>query len=279
MLKKPQILVIGSVVILMAILLSLDIKGLIKPKEQQGASNQPAASTVDFTVEQASASAIQDLNANLARQIKDLEVSLKRSSDDNKLAVEKKLAQSWDDVNKPAPAAFYYQMIAEKESNYENWLITGDRFTEAYQNSTDSLMQPALVQKASHAYQKSIELNKSSLEAKTGLGIAYVNGSGSPMEGIQLLLGVVKEDPKNIKANLNLGLFSMKSGQFDKAVERFKTVVAQKADAEPWFYLASSYEKLGRVDEAIAAYQKSKELAADPRLGQFVDGKIKELKK
>ena len=161
----------------------------------------------------------------------------------------------------------------------KNWLVTGDRFTDAYQNTQDSLIQPALMQKAIAAYQKAVELDKNSLDARTGLGVAYVNGSGNPMQGIQLLLAVVKEDPKNIKANMNLGLFSMKSGQFDKAVGRFKTVVAQKPDPEAWFYLASSYENQGMVDDAIAAYLKSKELAADPSLGQFVDRKIKELKK
>lgn len=281
MLKKQQVLVVGSVVILMAVLLSLNIKGLVKPSEENGVSTPAAQATTvtAFTVDQASETARQDLNANLAQQIKDLEAALKSSSDDEKGAVQKKLAQNWDDVNKPAPAAFYYEMIAEKESNFDNWLITGDRFTEAYQNTQDSLIQPALMQKATLAYQKAVELDKNNLDAKTGLGTAYVNGSANPMQGIQLLLSVVKEDPKNVKANLNLGLFSMKSGQFEKAVERFKTVVAQKPNPEAWFYLASSYENLGMVDEAVMAYLKSKELAADPSLGQFVDRKIKELKK
>ena len=282
MLKRQQIIVIGSVVILMVVLLSLNIKGLVKPSEEQGASNgQPAAeaTVTAYTVEQASETARLDLNANLAQQISELEASHKGSSGDEKLAVEKKLAQNWDDVNKPAPAAYYYEMIAEKESNLDNWLKAGDRFTEAYQNTQDSLIQPALMQKATVAYKKAVELDKNSLDARTGLGVAYVNGSGNPMEGIQLLLAVVKEDPKNIKANMNLGLFSMKSGQFDKAVDRFKTVVAQKPDPEAWFYLASSYENQGMVDDAITAYLKCKELAADPSLGQFVDRKIKELKK
>ncbi|MEO8794054.1 MAG: tetratricopeptide repeat protein [Daejeonella sp.] len=279
---KKQFLVIGSVVLLMAVLLSLDIKGLVKPKEPQGAANSgaesmaPAAATV--SLEQVSATAKQDLNANLAQQVTDLENSLKDASASEKTGFQQKLAALWDDVNKPAPAAFYYEAIADKNSTYDNWIKTGDHFTDAYQNTNDSLSQPALVQKAIFAYQKALELNTNSLDAKTGLGVAYVSGTPNPMQGIQLLLGVVKEDPNNIKANMNLGLFSMKSGQFDKAVNRFKTVVAQKADPEAWFYLASSYENQGLKEEAIAAYLKSKELAADPSLGQFVDRKIKELK-
>jgi Flp pilus assembly protein TadD len=71
----------------------------------------------------------------------------------------------------------------------------------------------------------------------------------------------------------------MRSGQFDKAVERFKTVIEQQPDPEAWFYLASSYENLGQNEEAILAYQKAKELAADPGLTKFVDQKIQALKK
>jgi tetratricopeptide (TPR) repeat protein len=281
MINKKQIVVISSVIILMAALLSLNIKGLVKPKEQPGAVNADTkiSQAAIVTLQQVSASAKQDLNANLVQQVTDLENSLKTASENNKTAIEKKLSALWDDVNKPAPAAFYNELIAGKESTYSNWLKTGDRFTDAYQGTTDTLLQPGLIQKAILAYQKALDINSKSLDAKTGLGIAYVNGNSNAMQGIQLLLAVVKEAPKNIKANMNLGLFAMKSGQFDKAVPRFKTVIAQKPDPEAWFYLASSYESLGLKDEAVMAYLKSKELAADPSLGQFVDRKIKELKK
>ena len=98
------------------------------------------------------------------------------------------------------------------------------------------------------------------------------------MQGITLLLGVVAKDPDNRAANLNLGQFAMKSGQYPKAVERFKKMIAQKEEVEPYFYLAESYKQLGQKQEAIAAYQKCKELMADPTFGQRIDDYIKELK-
>ena len=168
-------------------------------------------------------------------------------------------------------------MIAEKAPAFDSWLKAGDKFTDAYQQSMDTLVQPALVQKAINSYQKADKLKPNTLEVKTGLGIAYVTGTPNPMQGITLLLDVVKQDPKNLKANLNLGLFSMKSGQFDKAVERFKTVIAIAPSAEAWFYLASSFESMDKKTEAIAAYLKTKEIAADPNMSQFVDRKINEL--
>ncbi|TZF86067.1 tetratricopeptide repeat protein (plasmid) [Pedobacter sp. BS3] len=281
MLNTKQITVIASVVVLMALLLSLDIKGLVKPKDQQATRDQAqtgAATASTLTIANVSETAKQGLNANLAQQITALENRLQSASDAEKTGIEKQLARQWEDVNQPAPAAFYYAAVAEKESNYANWLKAGDTFTEAYQDTQDTVAQPELVQKAINAYQKALSFNDKSLDARTGLGSAYVSGTANPMQGIQLLLEVVKEDPENVKANMNLGLFSMRSGQFDKAVNRFKTVIKHQPSPESWFYLASSYENLGMKKEAIDAYEQSKGLAADPGLSQFIDKKVKELK-
>lgn len=276
-----QFSVIGAVTVLMAVLLSLDIKGLVKPSEPHNteADGTTATTAVTVTLQSVSASAKQGLNANLAHQVTELEDKLKSASGTVQIDLQKQLAQKWDDVNQPAPSAFYYENIAIAENTYPNWIKAGDNFTNAYQNTQDTLTQPALVQKAINAYQKALEIQPASLDAKTGLGVAYVSGTPNPMQGIQLLLEVVKQEPENIKANMNLGLFSMKSGQFDKAVNRFKTVIENKPTPEAWFYLASSYENQGLKPEAITAYEKSKELAADGNLSQFVDRKIEELKK
>ena len=280
MLKGKQIAVIGLVVVLMGLLFSLDIKGLVKEEGQHsGEAAGEAAQTTVVTLEAVSAAAKQSLNNNMSRQINDLEGQLQNAEAEQKLDLQRQLAQKWDDINQPAPAAFYQELVAQSKGTYADWLKAGDLFTSAYQNAQDSLMQPGLVQKAIGAYQKESEIEPNSLDAKTGLGVAYVSGTPNPMQGIQLLLAVVKEDPANVKANMNLGLFSLKSGQFDKAVNRFKTVLEQEQNPETWFYLASAYENLGQKEDAVAAYLKSKELAADPSITQFVDRKVKELSK
>jgi len=281
MLSRKQIIVLGSVAVLFGLMLSLDIQGLVKPGEGSGApanASAPAPSTVKaISLDEVSQAAKEGLNASLKSQISELEAQLKSASDDEKLDLYKKLAQQWDDVNLATPSSLYYEMIAEKVPDFDTWLKAGDKFTDAYQQSMDTLVQPALVQKAISSYQKADKIKPNTLEVKTGLGIAYVTGTPNPMQGITLLLDVVKQDPKNLKANLNLGLFSMKSGQFDKAVGRFKTVISITPSAEAWFYLASSYESMNKNEDAIAAYLKTKEIAADPNMSQFVDRKINEL--
>jgi cytochrome c-type biogenesis protein CcmH/NrfG len=278
MFNTKQIAVVVLIAVLVAALFSLNIKGLQKEETDKPPAKQ-AQAVVEVTLEKVSETAKQTINASLAAEITTLETALKNADEQSKLALYKQLAQKWDDVNVAIPSAFYKELVAQKESSYENWVLAGDQLTTAYQTTQDSTTQPVLVQKAITAYQTALKLNPASLNAKTGLGSAYVSGTANPMQGIQLLLEVVKEDPKNVKANTNLGLFSMRSGQFDKAITRFKTVIEQKPDPEAWFYLATSYENLGQNKDAILAYEKSKELAAEPGLSNFVDQKIKALKK
>lgn len=279
--NKKQIVVSVVIVAIMGYLYSLPVKGLIKPSQTHDtAQAAPAGKAVSsVTVTTVSEPAKAAIGAALSAKINELEGQLANvSTDDAKLPIEKQLATRWDDVNQPAPAAFYYQAVARKENSFDAWLKAGDRFNDAYKITQDTAVTPAFITGAVEAFTNALKLKPQSLEGKTGLGVAYVNGGASPMQGIALLREVIAQDPENINANLNLGLFSMKSGQYDKAVQRFKTVISKKPGFEPYFYLAETYKQLGQKSEAIAAYQKCKELMPDPVFGQRIDQYIKELK-
>lgn len=285
--KKKQIGVVVIVVAMMTYLISLPVKGLIRPKEERtrpgatgGAMQHEEQPTNQIDEAYVAIVAKKVLTSQMAAEISDKEMQLKgATSDQEKLTIAKDLAHTWDDVNAAAPAAFYYLSIARKENTLQNWLSAGDRFNDAYKLTQDTVAKPTFLINAVESFKKALAIAPENLDAQTGLGIADVNGGApSPMTGISLLLGVVAKEPKNVKANLNLGLFSMKSGQFEKAVTRFKNVVEQKPELEPYFYLAESYKQLGMKPEAITAYQKCKELAGDPAFNQKMDEYIKELK-
>jgi tetratricopeptide (TPR) repeat protein len=280
--NKKQIGVAIVIVAIMGYLYSLPVKGLIKASATHDtAKSAPMASKAvsNVTVATVSEPAKAAIGAALSAKINDLEGRLEKASGDaEKLSLNKQLAARWDDVNQPAPAAFYYQAVARKDNSFDAWLNSGNRFNDAFKITQDTAVTPAFITGAVEAFTNALKLKPQSLEGKTGLGVAYVNGGASPMQGIALLREVIAQDPTNISANLNLGLFSMKSGQFDKAVQRFKTVIAKKPDFESYFYLAETYKQLGQKPEAIAAYQKCKEMMPDPVFGQRIDQYIKELK-
>jgi len=59
--------------------------------------------------------------------------------------------------------------------------------------------------------------------------VELVNGA-NPMAGITMLREMVAEDSTNVDAHYYLGLFSVKSGQLDKAIARFEKVIALRPD-------------------------------------------------
>lgn len=78
------------------------------------------------------------------------------------------------------------------------------------------------------------------------------NGQGPPMKAIGMLLDVVEQDPEHFRATLALGEFSMQSGQYDKAINRFKKLLEIDAEyADAHLRLGESYAALQQNEEAI----------------------------
>jgi tetratricopeptide (TPR) repeat protein len=280
--RTKQILLVTAVLLLVVFLFSRDIKGLVKPKEQTAAapanSQLTNAAAAEIDLGQVSTAGKNTINASLAKEIADLENTYKTAQGADQLKIAETLAQKWDDVEQTVPSALYLEIIAKQQKSLESWLSAGGKFMKAYDNNTDSTLQMPLLQKANASYTAAVALDSTNLDAKTGLGITIVNGMGMPMQGIAMLLDVVKKDPTNPKANMSLGIFAIKSGQFDKAIIRFKNIISSTPSPDAYFYLATAYENLGKNQEAIDAYLSSKKLAANPSLTKFIDNKVVELK-
>lgn len=279
MLNTKQIVVIVVVVVMIGALLAQPIKGLVDTQEQNTTAAADESSSSMYTLKSVSELAKQGINASLAQEISTIEGQVEKADGEEKVTLLQSLASKWEDLAKPIPQAFIYKEMAEITPKLDYWVKAGDAFRDGYTNQQDTALASALNKLAIDSYQKAVDLDANNLAAKTGLGAALVTGSSNPMAGIALLREVVQADPKNLDANKTLGLFSMQSGQFDRAIDRFKTVIEIKADAESYFYLATAYEKIGQKSEAIAAYNKSKEMAADPTLSQYIDRQIEELSK
>ncbi|WP_293300960.1 hypothetical protein [Pedobacter sp. UBA4863] len=278
--RTTQIVIVASIVLLVGFLFSQDIKGLVKPKEEAAAVMPEETQTPGVSLTEASATAKNLVSNAAAKEFTSLETAYQKAEGENKISQAKVLAQKWDDLEQAIPSALYLEEVANGQPSLVNWVNAGARFLKAFDNTQDSLSKAVMLQKANVSYTNAIAIDSTDLDAKTGMGITMVNGAGAPMAGITMLLDVVKNDPKNFKANMNLGLFAIKSGQFDKAIIRFENIIKNiKATPDTYFYLATAYENLGKNPEAINAYLQSKKLAANPTLSSFIDKKVAELKK
>lgn len=115
-------------------------------------------------------------------------------------------------------------------------------------------------------------------KAKTAEAVALVNGQ-DPMRGIMMLREILQEDSNNVEAHWHLGLFSVQSGQYEKALSRFQKVLALDSVNYPdaWFYLGRTYATLDSNAQAIAHLKKYKTLTQDTAILNGVDRFLLEL--
>ena len=210
-----------------------------------------------------------------AERINSIETALK--SDPSSLVLFDSLGKMWDRVNMPQISAHYYEKIALIKSDESSWINAAYRYYDAFRMTSDTSLRKVLVDKAISSYQKVLEKNPENLDAKTDLGLCYAEGTNSPMQGIMLLREVVAKNPNHEMAQFNLGILSVKSQQYDKAVERFQHVLEiNSANKEARFMLARTYSAMGNKEQALKNLKMIRE-TEDSRLNEEVNNLINQI--
>lgn len=132
-------------------------------------------------------------------------------------------------------------------------------------------------------FENVLQLNPENVSAKTNLGTCMVEGSFllgiQPMEGIRLLREAVQQDSANIEAHLQLGIFSVTSRQFEKAIERFEKVLKiDSSRRDVYVYLGDTYLAMGNKSKAIEYYERYKSHLTDTLIQNDIEKYIKKLK-
>jgi len=95
--------------------------------------------------------------------------------------------------------------------------------------------------------------------------IQLVNGP-QPMQGIQMLLTMVEENPKNVEAHFVLGEFAIRSGQMEKAVARFNTIIElQPQNTLAYIYKGEALMQMDSLPAALATFKSA--IATDSTSG------------
>ncbi len=95
---------------------------------------------------------------------------------------------------------------------------------------------------------------------KLAMAVELVNGP-NPMEGIMMLRELVEKDSVNIEAQYWLGVFAVKSGQFERAIERFEKVLRINPN-----YLAATidlggvYLEMSDTEKAMVYFRRGIEI-------------------
>ena len=171
---------------------------------------------------------------------------------------------------------------AQADNNEASWVASADDFLKGARFIQGD-QKASLYKGAIAGYEKTLELNPDNLSAKVNLGASIVESSSmlgnQPMKGITLLREVIQKDSNNIEANLQLGLFSVTSQQFDKAIERFLRILRiDSTHIDMHVYLGDTYLTMGNKQKAIESYENYKTRVKDTLIVKDIDEYIKKLK-
>jgi len=188
------------------------------------------------------------------------------------------LSELWLKHQKPGIAAFYNERLAQLMQSADEYVTAGDIYLQASNAIQENDESNYWMERAGAAFEEANRMNPGDPAIMTRLGTYYTEATQEPMKGITLLREVLNKNPDFVDAHLQLGLFSIKSGQYDKAIERFNFVInSDTSKIDAYLYLAESYRFMQKKDSAIIFAKKFKEANADPMMERQVDFYIKEL--
>lgn len=189
------------------------------------------------------------------------------------------LPAAWLRIGRPDVAAYYSEQLAKKNQSGTEWLLAGKRYYNAVQFTQDQSEIPQLFQCALRCFNKAGELGADSTAVTIYKARCLVEGTNQPMDGIQLLRRVERYDSLNTDLNLTFAFFSVKSGQMEKAVQRFKKVLRSDSTyIEAYLHLADCFVQTGANDSAVVMLQKYAARVPDLMVRAEVNKYIEQLK-
>lgn len=248
-----RLLLISGAVLLTVIIYFLPSQ--VNPGKEDNTVKEDTLSQEGFNPDLLLESAKESLDSAQVQNLAFLESALSKNGDSDTAMLDG-MGRFWDRNGIPAAAAIWFEKKAVLAESERTWLDAAFRYFDAFRIAEDSTAKSVLVQKAISAYDKVLSINPGNLNAKTDLGACYADGTSEPMKGIMMLREVVTADPNHEMAQYNLGMLSVKSGQLDKAIERFNNVLRiNPKRAEIYFYLGQVQLQKGDTAQAISAYE------------------------
>ena len=196
----------------------------------------------------------------------------------------KALAQFWaKEAQRIEPYLYYTYSAALLENTEKSLTFAAQQLVDNFTNpDAPAALQNWMASNAKVLLEKALVINPINDSAKINLGACYLFGniSDNPMQGILKVKEVVDKNPHNDYGQLILALGGKKSGQYEKAIERFLIVLNDEPNhIEAMVNLAECYELTSQKALAINWYTKVKALVNNPEAKQAVSKRIQELKK
>lgn len=142
----------------------------------------------------------------------------------------------------------------------------------------DSLVQSFCRRRSTELLAKALETQPNDLDLKADWAQALVLSSPAPMQGVQVLMGIVQEEPRHLKAHSHLAKLAIESKQFPKAIQRFKNLLEWYPGlGEAYLGLGEAYYRSGQADSAVFYLKQYRGLVRDPEIQEQIDSYLNQI--
>lgn len=239
---RPQIwLTVGGI---LAAVLIYQLPRVVVENETN--ENVEVAEVHDFSITTEDAATFSSLRQQL------------KVSTDNKKSVNfaDSLAQLHLKYQQIDSASIYASVILNADPDDSDKLKAAMIYYQAFQMSPSQEQALELAKKARENFEQLLVEDQQNNFLKNKLAMTLMT-TENPMAGVQLLREVLADDPENREATLNLGLLAIRSGQYDRAKERFEFLLQlDSTDFESLFYYGVTLAESGEKESAKSVLEK-----------------------
>ncbi|MFY0600912.1 MAG: tetratricopeptide repeat protein [Cyclobacteriaceae bacterium] len=175
-------------------------------------------------------------------------------------------------------AEAYARLVLNLDSSFFGRYRAGMIYYKAFQTASDEKKAAGLGSKTRDILERLMLEDSSNMSLRNKFAMTLVV-SENPMQGIMMLREILEQEPENREAIFNLGLLAIRSGQMDRARDRFiKLIEMNESDHEAHFYLGVVYVETGESAEGIKTFKRYLEFEeANKALKATASNYIKEL--
>lgn len=249
--KKPQYLaLLASLVVFLTLYLGFKTTPPTQKAVERTRSLTGESTSLETMVESAKA----QMAATGLAGINDLEHQLADAdTDESRAALLKQLSALWYAAGQIPVAGGYAEQVAEILNADTAWSVAGATFFNGLTAATDPKLREYCASHAVKAFESAISLNPDHVEHRVNLALLYAENPppDNPMKAVLMLRDLESKYPESPAVYNALGRLAIKTGQWDRAVQRLeKAWSLDKTNPNTPCLLSKAYQGAGQAGKA-----------------------------
>ncbi|MFN0215737.1 MAG: hypothetical protein ACKVT2_15875 [Saprospiraceae bacterium] len=255
--NKAQLLtILGAVALFLALYLGFDTK----PDKQKTIEHSRSLQGESTSFETLLSEASMNLGPEQAAQVAELEKLVENAADDvERIGAIKRLSGLWYEFGQIPVAAGFAEQVADLENADSSWSVAGGTFFTALLAAKDPTMRQYCASHAVKAFESAASLAPEKVEHRVNLALVWAENPppDNPMQAVLMLRELESKHPENASVYNALGRLAIKTGQWQRAIERLeKAWSLDKKNLNTPCLLATAYQGAGNITKATEFAQR-----------------------